>query len=258
MKIAICQMDIVFGRKESNFEKVANFAKKAKENGVDLLVLPETFAVLFSMGVDEISEWKKDSITLSFLKKTAKENGIWILGTFVEKTEDGNKNAAYLVNRNGKIKKTYHKIHLFPLTEEDKKCTPGSRPSLTEIEGIKFGITICYDLRFPELYRLLTKKGAAAIFVVSNWPEKRREHWLALLKARAIENQCYIIGANRIGNDGKENYSGDSCIYGPFGEEVLSPKNIEGIFISDIALEKVQEIRKTHRFLPSDWNTCIS
>ncbi|MFA6530281.1 MAG: carbon-nitrogen family hydrolase [Candidatus Micrarchaeia archaeon] len=253
MKVAICQLDIIPGNKEANFEKVAAFAAQAKEKGADLLVLPETFAIVFSMGVDEISELKKDSATLKFIKKTAKKNGIWILGTLVEKTKGGNKNAAYLIDRNGRTAKAYHKIHLFPLTEEDKKCVAGSKLAIADIEGIKCGISTCYDLRFPEMFRALAKKGATVIFVVSNWPEKRKEHWLALLKARAIENQCYVIGVNRVGNDGKEDYSGDSRIYGPFGEELLAVGKEEGIFIGEIDLEKVKEIRKTHQFLPKEW-----
>lgn len=253
MKAAICQLAIIPGNKGANFEKVAAYAKQAKEGGADILILPETFAIVFSMEVGEISESKKDSDTLKFIKKTAKENRIWVLGTLVEKTKEGNKNAACLVNRSGKIVKIYHKMHLFPLTEEDKKCVPGSKLAVADVDGTKCGISICYDLRFPEMYRALAKKGATVIFVPSNWPEKRREHWLALLKARAIENQCYVVGANRAGNDGKEEYSGNSRIYGPFGEEILAAGKEEGVFFGELDLERVKEVRSTHKFLPKEW-----
>lgn len=257
MRVAICQLDIVWGEKERNFEKISNFAVQAKSNGADLLVLPETFATGFTMESDKFGELKKESITIRFLKKTAKKNGIAILGTFVEKTKDGNKNAAYLFDKSGKCVGKYHKINLFSFSEEEKHCTAGKKVAVSELEGIKCGISICFDLRFPELYRTMTKKGAYAIFVVSNWPESRREHWLALLKARAIENQCYVIGVNRTGIGGGLSYSGDSRIFGPFGEEIMTAGKEEGLFFADIKKEQVVEVRSKYKFLPKDWNIPI-
>lgn len=253
MKVAICQLDIVWGEKERNFEKVSKFAQEAKTGDADLLVLPETFATGFTKESDTFGEWRKDSITLKFLKKTAKKNEIGILGTFIEKTKDGNKNAAYFVSKNGKIIGKYHKINLFSFSGEEKHCTAGKKMVISEFEGIKCGITVCFDLRFPELYRTLVKRGAEAVFVVSNWPESRREHWLALLKARAIENQCYVIGVNRTGTGGDLVYSGDSRVFGPFGEEIVVAGKEECLVFADIKKELVEETRAKYGFLPRDW-----
>jgi len=254
MRVAICQLDIIWGEKERNFEKVARFSQEAKAGGADLLVLPETFATGFTKESDTFGEWRKDSITLKFLKKTAKKNEIGILGTFIEKTKDGNKNAAYFVSKNGKIIGKYHKINLFSFSGEEKHCAPGKKIVISEFEGIQCGITVCFDLRFPELYRTLAKRGAEAIFVVSNWPESRREHWLALLKARAIENQCYIIGVNRTGTGGELIYSGDSRVFGPFGEDISVAGKEEGVIFAEMKKEVVDEVRQKYRFLPMGWN----
>ncbi len=120
---------------------------------------------------------------------------------------------------------------------------------ISEINGIKVGLSICYDLRFPELYRFYAKEKVHLIIVIANWPDTRIEHWGALLKARAIENQCYVAGVNRIGDDPKLHYPGFSGVFDPMGIEIVLLKNEEKILFSTISKEIVEKIRKNLPFL---------
>ena len=261
MKIAGFQMDTVWEKQEENFSKVKNAAEAAAKEGALVLALPEMFSTGFTMDSEKFAEEKETSKTLKFLKETACENNLWIIGSLIDKTDAGNMNSAYTITPKGEIIGHYSKIHLFPLSGEDKHYAKGRDIEISNIEGIPLAVTICYDLRFPELYRKIMGKGAMTAFVVANWPKTRREHWLALLRARAIENQMYVIGINRVGEGGGQAYSGDSIVFGPAGEEIAKAKSGEGLFFFEIEEKKVREDRKHYPFLKDiqkDMFSCIS
>jgi predicted amidohydrolase len=149
----------------------------------------------------------------------------------------------------GKLKKKYRKVHPFSYSGENKFYNRGKAVVVTKVNSWKIGLSICYDLRFPELFRLYAKMGVEMIINIANWPDSRIEHWRTLLKARAIENQCYVAGVNRVGIDPKLNYNGYSSVFDPMGKEIISKKNDEIILTAEIDKNFVSEVRKKLPFL---------
>ena len=148
------------------------------------------------------------------------------------------------------MKNIYRKIHPFSFANEEKYFSAGNDIVATNIGDVKIGLTVCYDLRFPELYRLYAKEKVDIIIDIANWPSVRVEHWKHLLKARAIENQCFIVGVNRVGVDGKSNeYNGCSGVFNPMGKEIVLVENDEKIIQSEIDIAEVNETRTKFRFL---------
>lgn len=154
------------------------------------------------------------------------------------------------INRKGEQINAYSKIHLYAFGEEDKYYKAGSKQEIFELEGLSIMPAVCFDLRFPYLFWNMAEKVDVYV-VIAAWPMKRAEHWMSLLKARAIENQCYCIGVNRIGFEGRIEYSGNSMCFDPLGKVVLDCQSKEGIFVSEIEITKelVQKTRERFPFL---------
>ena len=245
MKIAIAQLDIVWENKEENFKKVEKLAQDAK--GCDVLVLPETFSTGFSMKTS-LSE-PKGGKTEQFISQLASSLNINIIAGYLVKHYNKAKNISAVFSRKGRLLATYVKIHPFSLLEEDKYFVPGKSPVIFKIDGTPCSVFICYDLRFPEVFRKIAH-NVFVIFIIANWPSSRDLHWQCLLKARAIENQCFIVGVNRVGVDGNGiAYSGHSSVYDPWGNEILIADNKESINICHLQIEKILEIREKYPFL---------
>lgn len=245
MKVALFQIDTAFENKSMNFKKVESLVKNIKEK-VDLIILPELFSTGYTMNPDPLAE---DSCgpTSSFLSKLAKKHKTNVLGSFIEKTETKPKNSAILFDINGNLILHYSKIHQPTYCDENKHYTPGKDIRLIELNSHKLAVTICYDLRFPELFRKAVQKGAECIIVIASWPEQRIEHWDILLRARAIENQLYIIGVNRVGKSTIGNCPGHSVVIDPLGKVISSTEdNQEGIITAEIDFNKVKKTR--HEF----------
>ena len=248
MKHAIYQMDIVPGDPESNRRSVkAWLENQVKEDKPDIVVLPEMWTTAYTLDqLDQIADLDGEP-TRSFLKELAKRYQVHIIGgSFANKVEDAIYNTALVVNNEGKEVYTYDKIHLVPMLNEPAYLTGGRKQArVFELDGIKMGLIICYDLRFPELARELALAGAEVIYVVAEWPSARKDHWKALQLARAIENQCYIISSNRIGAyDGVE-FCGTSLIVDPWGTIVQEgSEEQEETLIETIAASNVDRIRE--------------
>jgi predicted amidohydrolase len=150
----------------------------------------------------------------------------------------------------GLIRARYRKIHPYSKAGEDKAYSAGEELVVSQIDHIKFGLSVCYDLRFPELYRLYSKRQTDILVDIANWPVPRIGHWKALLKARAVENQCFMIGVNRVGSDGKNEYSGCSSVFDPMGNEVVMNENEEMIIEAEIDPGLVSATRSELPFLP--------
>ena len=158
-------------------------------------------------------------------------------------------NSLLHINSSGEIQSKYRKIHPFSFTGEDRFYDAGSEPVITDIKGTSFGLTGCYDLRFPELYRFYGRQGVSGIINIANWPVQRIDHWTSLLKARAIENQCFVIAVNRTGKDKTNNYNGRSKIIDPSGTQLVEMKSNAQFEITAIDLRAVAETRKMYPFL---------
>lgn len=250
MKIALIQLNIEWESKEANYKKAKLFAKKASEEKCDVVVFPEMFNAGFSMNVSAIAESENGETNL-VLSEIAKKYGIYLIAGFPVKKQDEEKgrNIAVVYDRRGIRIAAYTKIHPFSFAGENKYYIAGSDTVIFDIDGIPSSIFICYDLRFPEIFRKIAK-NVHAIFVIANWPASRKEHWEILLKARAIENQCFVIGVNRTGIDGNGiTYPGASHIFDPSGNDILCGNDKEEFLLGQINPSEAIEIRSRFPFL---------
>ncbi len=247
MKIGIIQYSPVWERPEKNLDYIKTLFNDYA-SGCDLIVLPEMSLTGFTMNAKDFAEDFDGEIIPEFISLAQKYHTNIFLGT-IEK--DGEKifNSLFHFDENGIIAARYRKIHLFSFANEHKHYAQSDEVIVSKVKNVKTGLSICYDLRFPELYRLQTKNGAELLVNIANWPTPRIEHWTHLLKARAIENLAFVIGVNRIGSDPFNEYPGQSACYSPMGKEIFNAENKEGFFTFEIAPEEVKYTREKFQFL---------
>lgn len=250
LNISIVQADQFWEDKNKNYD---NYAQLLKDVSCDLILLPEMFNTGFSMNVSELAEEWKSGYAFSWLKDMAIQKEAAIYTSLIVKENDETFNRGVFVHPSGRIN-YYDKRKSFGLAKEDLHYSSGNKETVVNYLGWKIQLQICYDLRFPELVRnRIESDGKPAydvILYVANWPDKRSVHWNSLLKARAIENQCYVAAANRVGIDHNNlSYSGYSQILDPLGENVAVLRNKEGVISDQIKKETIQLIRNTLPFL---------
>jgi predicted amidohydrolase len=244
MKVYCCQLDIAWEDKAKNFKKVrAQLAAERPEPG-SLVVLPEMFSTGFSMNVEQICEEETPGAE-QFIRDVAKEFGVVAMGGIVTRGEDRKGlNEALVVSPEGKTLARYAKIHPFSLGGELEHYSRGTSLESCEWSGLKAVPFICYDLRFPEIFRTAVREGAEMFVVIANWPIRREMHWVRLLEARAIENLAYVVGVNRTGKDPKLVYRGRTMIIDPHGNIMVEAGAFEGIISADIDPEVVRNWRR--------------
>lgn len=247
MKISLLQFSPEWENKPYNMQKILTLLKSKSQIG-DMLIIPEMTLTGFTMNAATMAEDLKGD-TISFFSGIAKKNNTNVFAGIIEKSDKNYFNTLVHLNDNGKIKARYRKIHPFSFSGENKFYRAGEQLAISKVGNWKVGLSICYDLRFPELFRLYAKKKVDLIINIANWPNTRIEHWRTLLKARAIENQCYVVGVNRVGDDLKLHYNGFSSLFDPMGIELLSLKNQEKIITVEIDKDYVNEIRTKLPFL---------
>lgn len=245
-KIGLVQFNTVWEDKSANTGKIKSLIKEIPQ--IDLLIFPEMTLTGFTMKSSDFAE-ELDGDSYLFFSSVAKEKKCSVMYGFIEKGKKKNFNTLVHLNNQGKLFSTYRKIHPFSYSTEDVYYGKGKETVITKVKGIKTGLSICYDLRFPELYRYYGKERVHLIVDIANWPDTRIEHWRTLLKARAIENQCYVAGVNRVGDDLKLHYNGFSSVFDPVGKEIVCVKNEEKIIIAEIDKSQVDEVRKKFPFL---------
>lgn len=243
MKIALVSLYQIWEDKNGNRLKCQYFIEKASHSGANLIVFPEMTLTGFSMNIGLIREKNGNSPTLDFFSHQAKINNICIaFGVVFEKDEKATNNLV-IVDNNGSVISNYAKIHPFSYSGENNYYIGGSELISVEILDATIGSTICYDLRFPEIFQYLSK-NCNIILNIANWPEKRVKHWLSLMQARAIENQLYMIGVNRTGIDGNNNkYIKSSTVFDPLGEKISASFSDSDMDIYDLHLDMVQSVR---------------
>ncbi|HAB51969.1 MAG: hypothetical protein A2315_07885 [Ignavibacteria bacterium RIFOXYB2_FULL_35_12] len=247
MKISLFQFAPEWENKTANKEKILSLLKKKSELG-KILVFPEMTLTGFTMSVTTMAE-KLIGDTVTFFSGIAKCYNTNLFAGVIEKDGKNYFNTLVYLNPSGMLKAKYRKIHPFAYSNENKYYKGGKLPIVINLSGIKIGLSICYDLRFPELFRLYAKEKVDLIINIANWPDTRIDHWRTLLKARAIENQCYVAGVNRVGNDTKLHYNGFTSLFDPMGREIISLKDKEKILTAEIDKNYVREVRKTLPFL---------
>lgn len=248
MLVAAVQSDTVWEDPDANFAKLAPVIAAAAERGARLVMLPEMFACGFSMATERTSE-PPDGPTVSFLLEQAAAHGIWLGGT--APIVDGTRlptNRFLLAAPDGSIAAHYDKIHPFSYSGEDEHFAAGDRLVTVDIEGVRTSLFVCYDLRFADEFWALAQ--ATDLYLVpANWPAGRAHHWSSLLVGRAIENQAYVLGVNRVGKALRLDYSGDSAIVDPMGVVLDSASGSEALLLCDIQPEVVEETRSRFPFL---------
>jgi len=244
--VRVCSAQITgfFEEPEKTLEKADVFIRHAAQSGASLICFPEQFAT----GWDPEADTNADTLSgliVSSLKKSAQDNSIAILGSFRESARPRPKNTAVVIGRDGKILATYAKMHLFSPGKEDQGFSSGSELGIFPLGPLTCGIAICYDLRFPELFRIYAERGVQAVFVPAAWPEKRIRHWELFLTARAAENQMYVIGVNTTGTTPVDTYSGSSMTIDPHGTIIARANNAEQLLFSDLRISEVQASRES-------------
>lgn len=256
IKILALQMSSNIGNREANFSKVRELIENSIEQDTDAIVLPEVWTVGWKPSEFETSaEEIENSNTIKFLSNIAKKYNTNIIGgSFITKKNSSQLtahsslfNTCPVINRKGELVTTYDKMHLFSYygCDEGTFVQKGEKPVLIEINGVKIGLSICYDIRFPEIYRAYAKAGADVLINMAAWPKTRAGHWEALSKARAIENQCFVVALTQSGLIGKDEWNlGHSRIIDFNGEVISEKSDGEGAMISEIKFEEMYEFRK--------------
>lgn len=240
MKISVIQQKIVWEDKSRNFEKIEKIISQI--SSTDIVILPEMFNTGFSMNPVRLSE-PPFSDTFDWMLHVSKKGNFGICGSYMVKEKGFYYNRWFFVTP-GKKSWQYDKRHLFTITNEESSFAQGTQRITFRFRGVRISPNICYDLRFPVWSR--NRNDYDLLINSANWPEPRRDVWITLLKARAIENQCYVAGANRVGTDGNNvKYCGDSIIVDPKGEVIaIADKNKECSVSAELSLTRLKEFRK--------------
>lgn len=241
MKVTILQTDIIWNKPLENQKRVEKLIESSPQ--ADLYVLPEMWSTgfLINPNIEVESENKTDS-SVAWMTKMAKLNNAAICGSLSIRCGNAFVNRLYFISPDGK-QVTYDKRHLFTPGGEGESYKKGTERVVVKFRGIRFLLQICYDLRFPVWSR--NNEDYDAAIYVANWPSSRHEVWTTLLKARAIENQCYVIGVNRVGKDTQCNYKGGSSIISPYGSILTEYSDQEGSVQAEVDMKILEQFRNT-------------
>jgi predicted amidohydrolase len=241
MKVALLQLDIAWEDIPANHARAARLLDQAAALGARLAILPEMFATGYSMDGRRIAQ-SEGGPSETFLRARAATLGLHLLAGVAEAAEPLPQNRALLVSPDGRVRR-YAKIHPFSFAGEEKVMGSGGEVVTWDVEGLRVTPLVCYDLRFPEPFRLAAEE-TDLYAVIANWPERRRQHWSLLLRARAVENLAYVAGVNRVGEGDGLRYLGDSALVGPWGETIVSAAEQETVLVADVSPGEVAEARR--------------
>lgn len=259
--ISLIQSNLYWEDKTSNLKMLEKKIMGISEK-TEVVVLPEMFSTGFSMKPEQLAE-TMDGETVQWMKRVAADKKIILTGSVIIKETGQTETDKPYYNRliwmlpNGQHG-VYDKRHLFAFAEEDKHYTAGIKRLIASVKGWKINLLVCYDLRFPVWARQTPSPVERAgeeieydvLIYVANWPERRVHAWKTLLQARAIENQCYVVGVNRVGDDGNNiHYSGESMVVDPLGEVLYTKKEVEDVFTITLDKDHLDKIREKIPFL---------
>jgi predicted amidohydrolase len=249
MKVYCCQFDIVWENKPANYSRVEALVAEAKVEPGSLVVLPELFATGFSMNVANCAE-AAGGVTDTFLSRLAQKLGAFVMGGVGASGAAGRgRNEAVVYSPAGECVARYVKMQPFTHGGEGKSYEAGNGIVTFPWQGFTVAPFVCYDLRFPELFRAAMRRGATLMTVIASWPVARIHHWVTLLQARAIENQAFVVGVNRVGTDPALTYTGRSLIVNPNGEILADAGGAEAVVSAEVQVEEVRAYRAKLPFL---------
>lgn len=246
MRVAALQTDIAWEDPPANFEALEEPLREAAACGAGLVVLPEMYACGFSMDTQKVAEGP-DGPSTAFLAERARALGVWIAGSVPVREPGAERphNTLVLAGPDGTVDR-YRKRHLFTYHGEHEHYAPGDALLVREVGDVRLAFFICYDLRFADAFWRLAPEVDGFV-VVANWPAARREHWKVLLRARAVENQAYVVAVNRVGGAGTEtipSYAGDSAIVDPAGAVLVEASTAPTMLLADLDPEHVARTRR--------------
>ena len=250
VRVALAQMAIALDRPELNEATARELAARAAAQGADLLVLPELWPTGYNLVRAGEFAAPLDAGPFAIMSALARQHGMHVVGTALEANPRGAPyNTAALYGPDGARLGAYRKVHLFPPMGEVEYLSPGEAFPILELPWGPTALAICYDLRFPELWRRYTAAGARFIVLSAEWPVPRIEHWRALLRARAIENQLFVAGCNRAGQDADGTFGGHSVLVDPMGQVLVEAELEPGLFVATLDMDQVAEVRSRLPYL---------
>jgi predicted amidohydrolase len=221
LTISLAQIDILLGDPAANLKKAGEWTAEAARRGSDLVVFPEMWTTGYDWENVQALATRQDEV-ITAVSDLARKHNIWLNGSMLALDDDGQPaNTSILFDPQGQPAGIYRKIHLFGVMDEDQYLAPGQQLTTVETVWGQSGLAICYDLRFAEMFRTYALNGVNMVYLPAEWPRPRLAHWCTLLRARAIENQMFIVGVNRVGNDGTYDFFGHSAIIDPWGNAVV-------------------------------------
>ena len=255
MRVAVVQHEPVWEDAAATCRQLTSVVGAAATGGARLVVLPEMFAVGFSMNTEATGE-PEDGPTVTWMREQASGHGVWLLGTVPERRQDDPRprNCCHVVSPDGATVARYDKVHRFTYAGEHEHVAPQQLPAdgdlvTVEIEGVRVTPIICYDLRFADQTWQAAQRTDCYV-VPASWPAPRREHWRTLLRARAIENQAWVVAANRVGADDGLDYAGDSAVIDPMGRVHAEAAHTPTTLFAEVDAATVTATRDQLRFLP--------
>jgi len=248
VKVAALQHEVLWENRDANFARLAPMIAAAAAAGAQLVVLAEMFSTGFSMDVARVAE-PAGGPSSAFLSAQAREHGVWVCGSLPERAAVGARpfNQLVLAAPDGCTYR-YAKIHPFGYGAEADNYAAGDAFLTVAVEGVRCTFFVCYDLRFADEFWPLAPSTDCYV-VVANWPRQRRAHWSVLLQARAIENQAFVVGVNRVGTGDGLTYVGESVILDPFGETISAAGEGECTIVGDVDPDRVSAVRDKYPFL---------
>jgi predicted amidohydrolase len=244
LTVALGEYDIGWHDPALSLQRAGEIARQARAAKADLLAFPEMCVTGFTMEAEEFAE-PEDGQSIKAMSRIAAENQLWIVAGASMRKDDGRfVNTALVFSPKGELVASYDKQRLFGYAKETEVYSPGIGSCVVEINGVRLGVFICFDLRFPELFRGV-RREVDAFVLIANWPSARQRHWEILTQARAIENQCYMIAVNRTGEGGGLEYTGGSAIYDPWGERCDRSVAGSALRIGEVARSVVDKTRKS-------------
>ena len=243
LKISLGQMQIALGDVRKNVNTAEEMIAEAAQRGSHLVVLPELWSTGYALDQSRELANPLNVGVFAQMATLATQNKISVVGSALEKRGLEVTNSSKFFAPNGRLMGVYRKVHLFRLMEEDRWLQPGEAPLIMDLPWGTTGMAICYDLRFPELFRRYALQGAKLVIIPAEWPIDRIDHWRTLMIARAIENQCFMVACNSVGQTGNTNFGGHSMIVDPWGKIVMEIGETPMLATAEIDLEYVDVIR---------------
>jgi len=248
--VALAQMEIGLGDVERNLVAAQGMAAQAAAQGADLLILPELWSTGYDLAQADAYAAALDEGAFGLMAGLARDEGLYVAGTALETNPQGSPfNTAALYGPDGKLVGAYQKVHLWAPLGEVEHMTAGDRLPVLDLPWGRVALAICYDLRFPELWRRYADGGAQLVVIPAEWPVRRVEHWRLLLRARAVENQFFVAGCNRAGADADGEFGGHSAAVDPWAQVLVEGGGEPGLLIATLELDEVARSRRLFPFL---------